>query len=1189
MNRTSYSKRLALALGTTVALLGLAPLAASPAGAVRPSGPAPLVLPAPVLPKGDHIVSGLPSSKALSFDLVLQIRHQSQLSAFLAAVTNKKSPMFRHFLSRGAFAADFGASSAQLATVTSTLQSDGLAVSNVSSNHLLVSVHTTVAKASALFHTAMASVRLSDGTPGWMTTRPVVVPSSLSSLVTGVVGLDNLISMSNAMTVPHLVRPLVLGHTHVTGTLRPRAAAGAPTACASATYATQQGYGGITQNQIATAYGINGLYQSNDYGRGQTIAVFELEPYQKSDIQSFEQCYFGADNTSQISNVTVDGGSGTGMGSGEAALDVENLVALAPAASIKVYTGPNTTYGSLDTYNRIVADDTASIVSTSWGQCEAAMQTAAPGTLVAEHLIFEEAAAQGQSVFAAAGDNGNDDCAGHASTPTTPLLSVDDPASQPYVIGVGGTTPVGANGLSPNPTQKVWNDGSTGGAGGGGISMLWAQPSWMAQSYDTTNGSTCGLTVACRTVPDVSAFADEYDGVTLYWNDQWGTIGGTSSAAPQWAAMLAEINASPTCAASPTTANGVGFVAPLLYNAATTDYATAFTDITQGNNDVFNANNLGYQASAGYDMASGLGSPNLTPYTGAGGAGLASNVCSAAQGSGALTISSVSPSVVTVAGGQTLTITGLGFGTHASPRVSQVMFGATPSTAPVNVVNNTTLTVVSPALSSKSTVESVLSVSGSTTSDVVTLLGTSQNVSFAPPSGQVTVHVDATNGAPAVLQVGPTGGITNGGNTVAIYGTGFTGATAVTFGGVRATYTVVNDNQISAVAPAAAHAHCAPEPYPDMGLCQVQVVVTSANGTPSVQAAILPPLTGVLSTNAEGLFQTTPGCGCEFAPSATEYDYSSPTISQVINVKTGQASGSPNGGESVQITGTGLNVLTMNWINWGDATLNTSITTSLTFFSPDGHVIALTAPQQATPSATPTSVPVSINFEGGNTNTLQWTYGASPYVTGVSTSVLPAAGSGNFTVYGNFSNLSSSISSVELVPTQVSGTPLVAIQPSDFTVGNSSIVVKDPSAVPGNYVVEVCTKDGICNGAQNESTDPAQDCVIVANPGDEVVTSLSDPSQAPGTPTITPSSTDDLVLTGQNLSPANDQIVYMSGAGDIVGTATVLSANGTSQYTLAPPSLGNGTAPGMIYVLIFNGNNATAANIAAAFNYSFAP
>ena len=233
---------------------------------------------------------------------------------------------------------------------------------------------------------------------------------------------------------------------------------------------------------------------------------------------------------------------------------------------------------------QIVDNDRDQVVSTSWGLCEQAIQAGQPGLQQAENLLFEQAAAQGQTVFDAAGDNGSDDCnTNETSTPVAGQnpVSVDDPTSQPYVVAVGGTT---IDDATQPPLEHVWNDGALFGAGGGGISMSWTMPAWQREarvpgialpgSADYTNADSVEQsfgykpnfcqsyvpdttsTTPCRLVPDVSADADEFTGADIVYQAAfggWGPTGGTSSSAPIWAAMLALVNASATCTANATT------------------------------------------------------------------------------------------------------------------------------------------------------------------------------------------------------------------------------------------------------------------------------------------------------------------------------------------------------------------------------------------------------------------------------------------------------------------------------------------------------------------------------------------------------------------------------------------------------------------------------------------------------------
>ncbi|MGH9296671.1 MAG: S53 family peptidase, partial [Acidimicrobiales bacterium] len=473
---------------------------------------------------------------------------------------------------------------------------------------------------------------------------------------------------------------------------------GAPTACAAAQSAADSS-GGLTDSAIANAYGAFGLYKNGDTGQGQTIAVYELEPYSLSDITAFDTCYFGAAGAvamgSRLSTVNVDGGQPAGTGSGEAVLDVQDVSALAPGANINVYEAPNTTFGGLDEYNAIVSDNTAQVVTSSWGLCEQAVQQGEPGVQQEENFIFQEAAVQGQSVFSAAGDTGSDDCnAFRLPQPVAPVLSVDDPSSQPYVVAVGGTT---IDNATQPPLEHVWNDGAQWGAGGGGISQSWVMPSWQLGSRvpgldnpeavsnaeyvegDNFCDSTLlegTLHVPCRQLPDVSAQADEFTGaVTIYGAafGGWTTIGGTSSATPLWAAMLADVNASSTTSTcTPGTGTGVGFVSPLLYAVASNPgaYAASFNDITTGNNDIYGIGNPPtFAATTGYDMASGLGSPSLTGPNGSD--GLAYYLCSAGSSTTRPTITGMSPAELSGPG--TVTITGTNFeDAQGAPDVSEI-------------------------------------------------------------------------------------------------------------------------------------------------------------------------------------------------------------------------------------------------------------------------------------------------------------------------------------------------------------------------------------------------------------------------------------------------------------------------------------------------------------------------------------
>ena len=193
-------------------------------------------------------------------------------------------------------------------------------------------------------------------------------------------------------------------------------------------------------------------------------------------------------------------------------------------------------------------------------------------------------------------------------------LAVSDPASQPYVTSVGGTS-LGhgaAQTLGPPPTEQAWNDGLyySEGAGGGGISGTFAMPAYQ-QALGVVNGSS-GTPCAsaggdCREVPDVSADADPSSGYIVYdtvdGQPGWTASGGTSGASPLWAAVLA------VAASADGSTAGYGALNPTLYQLAQETPGTYLNDVTSGNND-YNATAGGqYPAMPGYDMATGLGTP----------------------------------------------------------------------------------------------------------------------------------------------------------------------------------------------------------------------------------------------------------------------------------------------------------------------------------------------------------------------------------------------------------------------------------------------------------------------------------------------------------------------------------------------------------------------------------------------------
>jgi len=585
-----------------------------------------------LVPRGAHAIGALSKTAELQLTVALRPSDPGALAAFATAVATPGSADYRHYLTVSQFAHLFGAPRAAQLAVIAALRAQGLEVGALSPNGLSLSVQASVATVERAFGVSLERYAV-PGTAtvparvGYVAPAAPHMLSAISREIQAVIGLDSLAS-SQPLGLLHAPRDQGVRHASD----HPAATSG-PKPCAAAKRNAAQGVG-YTANQMAGAYNFNGLYSQGDLGAGQTIALYELERNSASDIAVFQRCYR---TKTRISYISVDGGvpgaknARNDDGSGEAALDIEDVLSFAPDAKIEVYRGPNTTSGNYYLFNRMVTDNSAQVISSSWGECEQDLgNTLTQSMQIAqsENTLFEEAATQGQTVLAAAGDEGSAGCYGDG-TANNNIIAVGDPASQPFVTGVGGTS---LSQLSPLQ-EYVWNDSVTSGAnsaaangaGGGGVSAFWPMPSWQqnaslnlnvisAQSSGTPCGDTGGY---CREVPDVSAAADPDFGYIIYWNGNgafsssnttgigWQGIGGTSAAAPLWAALIALTNASPACR-SGNTEHPVGFVNPALYIAASNHYGEDFHDITSGNNGTYNA-------GPGYDMASGLGSPDGTP------------------------------------------------------------------------------------------------------------------------------------------------------------------------------------------------------------------------------------------------------------------------------------------------------------------------------------------------------------------------------------------------------------------------------------------------------------------------------------------------------------------------------------------------------------------------------------------------
>lgn len=612
--------------------------------------------------------TGTYSARQMSVEVALAPRNQAGLDRELNAVYTKGSGQYHQFLGKGEFDQRYAPPATTTNAVTSYLTDRGLSVSPTDSPFLLRATGSSAQIASA-FRTSLTDYKDSRGIRYFANSKPVYLPTSISSAVTGVIGLSNTVRMHSLAAHP---------------TTQATKHAGAASSSCETGYATtkqlfanassgtsfKHGYGdgpgctGLTPSQTNSLYGAPKA-GSTTKGAGTTAAVFELSAYQKSDTDTWARRFYGSSYSPDISDVNVDGGplstsscptldictSGY-SGDVEVDADIEQEMAVAPDAHLDVYNAPNDNTGqtSLDEYTAIANDDTADTVSSSWGVCE---NDAGQSYSQSENTVFKQMALQGQSVFVASGDTGAFDC---IRGDNSDAPGVDDPASQPYVTSVGGTSMETDNpGTNPNPgppgagVESVWNvdnlcsnaaasagnDDEGGyywcansGASGGGSSQFWGAPSWQrGQGVDSSSTkygtSSCSLasgsSTPCRQVPDVSANGDEYTPYTEYCTGSsttlnsycgqlsgggWFGIGGTSLAAPLWGALIADRDGYK--------GGRSGNVGSLIYpnpSKYLNDIATPAKSTEKG---VIPATGNGlFPATPGYDESTGLGSPKF--------------------------------------------------------------------------------------------------------------------------------------------------------------------------------------------------------------------------------------------------------------------------------------------------------------------------------------------------------------------------------------------------------------------------------------------------------------------------------------------------------------------------------------------------------------------------------------------------
>jgi len=491
----------------------------------------------------------------LDFSLVMRLRSR-ELSRFLAALYDPRSPLFHHFIDAKTFGNRFGVSTQALQRVSQELTAAGVRITSSFPQRTALYVRAPAGVINHLFGVTMMDYAAPDGRRYHAPAGTPTVPGSLSGSVSAVAGLNGRFLPSPA-DVPR---------------------------------------GGLGPGSAGLAYDLAPLYKAGITGQGMKIGIVSLAQYKQSDLDAFDQ-QFGLPPLQPQDVSPSDVGPATDAKTAdivEPDMDLEIIHEIAPQAQVFNYNGPNTVVGGIaKNIAQAAADGKVQVLSISWGECE---QLDDPADVPETNQAIESAIARGISIFVATGDSGAYGC--QRAAPDNHQLAVSFPASSPGVVGVGGTSlSVAQNGAYSSETPWEWpleQEGS-----GGGLSVLFSRPSWQ-RALGVANRFSNGR----RQLPDVSADADVNTGWSIVAGGQVFPEGGTSAATPFWAAsmLLIEQYAQRN---GVNTAAGLGELDPMLYTIASTPQpAPPFHDITFGTNRY-------YPATVGWDFATGLGSPDV--------------------------------------------------------------------------------------------------------------------------------------------------------------------------------------------------------------------------------------------------------------------------------------------------------------------------------------------------------------------------------------------------------------------------------------------------------------------------------------------------------------------------------------------------------------------------------------------------
>ena len=537
------------------------------------------------------LLGPLDGNKEIGVVLALPLSDARGAAEFVRRVSHPGDPLYHQYISPQEFAQRFGGNADDYLALKEWAVANGLRVSQESIGRINLTVRGSVTQFQRIFNTQLNIYRAPDEKEFYSASIKPTVPSVIATKIDSVIGLTG-----SKQFAPLLRIGRRLGES-------PAEISVGGNKTISPDGGTGPG-GTYSAKDLRTAYSIPAFGNLN---KKTVVAVFEQGGFDFDDVTK----YLDKNNLPhrRVTPVSVDG-SPFQVGNAdielEAVLDIDMVIAINPdVEAVLVYQDGWDTFqtGLLDAITQVGDDDKAQVFSISYGQDEGFQGESA---MAAENVALQQLAAEGITVTVSSGDNG-----AYGEGFSYPY-NVYDPASQPYVTAVGGTT------LFTDPHQmylgeQAWNDLALAqGATGGGVSSYWAIPAFQSTDIGGTYEMTRnGGSATYRNVPDVAAVGDPFTGVGVYSkiNGGWLQIGGTSVSSPIWAGYLSIVNAGLHYAGLRT----LGFFNPVLYAGGVKAYGWGtpsawLNDIVVGSNgDAFLYFNPGYTNGYGYSDTTGWG------------------------------------------------------------------------------------------------------------------------------------------------------------------------------------------------------------------------------------------------------------------------------------------------------------------------------------------------------------------------------------------------------------------------------------------------------------------------------------------------------------------------------------------------------------------------------------------------------